>query len=126
MMMTIAITIILLMKYLSLAGGDEAGEEQFTSSISPTLVIVMVMIIISPTMVLVIMIMTMVIIRTMIIKIFLFKPTLIIDDRWCHQYKTCISSRGNQRQVGTGSVDLLVAVGGENVKCEKGANYAKC
>ena len=113
------------MKYLSLAGGDEAGEEQFTSSISPTLVMVM-MIIISPTMVLVIMIMTMVIIRTMIIKIFLFKPTLIIDDRWCHQYKTCISSRGNQRQVGTGSVDLLVAVVGENVKCEKRANYAKC
>ena len=30
-------TIILLMKYLSFAGGDDAGEEQFTSSISPTL-----------------------------------------------------------------------------------------
>ena len=42
--MTIAITIILLMKYLSLAGGDEAGEEQFTSSISPTLTMVIIMI----------------------------------------------------------------------------------
>ena len=28
---------MLLMKYLSFAGGDDAGEEQFTSSISPTL-----------------------------------------------------------------------------------------
>ena len=31
------LTIMLLMKYLSFAGGDDAGEEQFTSSISPTL-----------------------------------------------------------------------------------------
>ena len=31
------LTIMLLMKYLSLAGGDDAGEEQLTSSISPTL-----------------------------------------------------------------------------------------
>ena len=28
---------MLLMKYLSFAGGDDAGDEQFTSSISPTL-----------------------------------------------------------------------------------------
>ena len=49
----ITITIILLMKYLSLAGGDEAGEEQFTSSISPTLTIMML---ISPTLTMVIMI----------------------------------------------------------------------
>ena len=31
------LAIMLLMKYLSFAGGDDAGEEQFTSSISPTL-----------------------------------------------------------------------------------------
>ena len=38
-------TIILLMKYLSFAGGDDAGEEQFTSSISPTLGVFVIMVI---------------------------------------------------------------------------------
>lgn len=31
------LTIMLFTKYLSLAGGEEAGEEQFTSRVSPTL-----------------------------------------------------------------------------------------
>ena len=44
------------MKYLSFAGGDEAGEEQFTSSISPTLVgIIIMMTIIMMTMMIIIM-----------------------------------------------------------------------
>ena len=33
------------MKYLSFAGGDDAGEEQFTSSISPTLGVFVIMVI---------------------------------------------------------------------------------
>ena len=55
------------MKYLSFAGGDDAGEEQFTSSISPTLGVFVVI-----TMIL---IMIMTIMRFMMIIMIMIRTT---------------------------------------------------
>ena len=63
------------MKYLSFAGGDDAGEEQFTSSISPTLGVFMIMVI---TMIL---IMIMTIMRFMMIMMIIIRTTCW----WCQQ-----------------------------------------